>query len=99
MQGQWDEATKEKRASAIMRAQSSTSKAHNRAFLHKEVEVLIEQWDEKAHTAIGRMASQAPEVDGVVILPNCSHPCLPGTWQTCLIQQAKQYDLIGVLCP
>ena len=99
MEGQWDEITKEKRAAAVMRAQSATSEIHNRTFVHKKVEVLIEQWDEKAHTAVGRMASQAPEVDGVVLLPDCPRPCLPGTWQTCLIEQAKQYDLIGVLCP
>ena len=99
LEAQLDESTKQKRASAIMSAQAPIPQRRNQMHLHQKMEVLIEHWDEKAHTAIGRIASQAPEVDGVVILPNCPHPCMPGTWQRCLIQQAKEYDLIGVICP
>lgn len=57
---------KEKRRDEIMRLQSHISLEVNKALVGKRLRVLVDEME--GSTAVGRLSSQAPEIDGVVII-------------------------------
>lgn len=57
-----------KRLEQIMNQQKEISRNFNRSLLGREVEVLVDNYDSIKNKAYGRMATQAPEVDGKVIV-------------------------------
>ena len=66
MKGQIPGKTMEKRRDEIMRMQSSISLEKNKALVGKKFRVLVDEVDKG--TGIGRLCSQAPEIDGVVFI-------------------------------
>ncbi len=69
MKGNVPARIKEKRRDEIMRLQSAISLEKNKALIGRRFRVLIDEVD--GETAVARLSSQAPEIDGVVIIKNC----------------------------
>jgi ribosomal protein S12 methylthiotransferase len=71
MKRQVPKRTKEERRDEIMRIQSSISFEKNRSLAGRSFRTLVEEID--GRYAIGRIPSQAPEIDGVVMIDDCRH--------------------------
>ncbi len=95
MDGQLDDAVKEKRAQTLMRTQRSVSLKANRNRIGQIANVIIETIDEDGR-GCGRTFWQAPEVDGIVRVEHCDLS-LAGKLLQCRILSADAYDLEGEL--
>jgi ribosomal protein S12 methylthiotransferase len=82
------------RLNKIMKMQQSISREYNRNLLGKTVDVLIDQYQEKRGKAIARMYSQAPEVDGKIILTK-SWGIKVGDIVKAKVTGIGTYDLMG----
>ena len=81
-----------------MREQSRISLRRNRARVGETVRVLFEgASDETDLLWQGRMETQAPEIDGCVLINDAPEGCAPepGDFVNVLITEAQQYDLVG----
>ncbi len=77
-----------------MSVQREISRRKNAARVGQTFPVLVEGSDaEEGYLTTGRLASQAPEIDGQVILEECS--ALPGDIIPVRITGATEYDLVG----
>jgi len=86
MRGQIRESVKRQRLDELMRLQAEISLRKNKALAGKKVKVLMDE------SGVGRLPSQAPEIDGVVIIRN--HEGIPGgTFIEAKITRAYDYDL------
>jgi ribosomal protein S12 methylthiotransferase len=74
----------------LMTLQSGISKKHNRAMMGKNVKVLIDKAE--INSAIGRLYSQAPDIDGVVKIKGAAN-LVPGEFANVVITGAGEYDL------
>ncbi len=74
----------------LMTLQANISKKHNRALIGKQVKVLIDK--PEADSGIGRLFSQAPDIDGVVRIRGME-PAVAGEFLDVLITGAGEYDL------
>ena len=81
----------QERLDAIMRAQAGISLKKNRAMIGATRTVLMDNMEDNA--LIGRLSSQAPEIDGVVYLSEIE--AVPGEFVTVTISDATEYDLVG----
>jgi ribosomal protein S12 methylthiotransferase len=91
---QVDEATKQRRVEELMYTQRAISRAYNEAQIDREVEVLVErQSDESELVWVGRVSTQAPEIDGVTYIGNVEG-MRPGVFVPAVITQATDYDLV-----
>jgi ribosomal protein S12 methylthiotransferase len=87
------------RRARLMKAQSRVSLRRNRARVGQTVRVLFE--GESAETELlwqGRMETQAPDIDGCVLIndaPEGATPPAHGDFVNVLITEAQQYDLVG----
>jgi ribosomal protein S12 methylthiotransferase len=87
---------KEKRYNELMELQAKISLQKNRNLIGQTQEVLIEDaCQESIEHISGRLASQAPEVDGRVLINKGI--ALPGDFYPLKIVDAFEYDLIGHL--
>jgi ribosomal protein S12 methylthiotransferase len=87
-------AVKEKRRRRIMAAQRRVSAQRNRRRVGERVEVLVEGVHPESDWLLrGRLASQAPDIDGSVIINDGT--AVPGTFVTCEITEAHAYDLVA----
>ncbi len=95
-------AVKEERWHRLMACQQPISLARNQAQIGRQLDVLIEgQGQDEAGQAllIGRSYRDAPEVDGLVLIPDAPD-AQPGAMLAARITGALPYDLIGeVLTP
>lgn len=71
-------------------------------YVRTEVEVMIEEvlhkHDRRAYSHVGRLARQAPEVDGVVYVRAAAEAdCRPGQFVRVRITRSSEYDLFGDL--
>lgn len=82
------------RKERLLAVQREISAERNQRFLGKEIEVLIEKAWPEGKGVIGRSRKDAPEVDGVVYIPDCSIPV--GRLTTVTVVEAHEYDLVGV---
>jgi ribosomal protein S12 methylthiotransferase len=88
-----------RRRSRLMQIQARISKKKNRQHLGKRYPLLVE--GESAETDLlwqGRLESQAPRIDGVVLI-NDVEGCAPhsGDFRSVEITQTLDYDLVGKL--
>jgi len=83
----------EKRAQILMNVQNEIAKMKNSNFIGKEVEVLIDSYDELSNTFIGRTKYDAPDVDGEVYINNIEANV--GDICTVKITHSYDYDLVG----
>ena len=85
---------KQGRRSRLMSLQKRLSARRNRARLGQRLEVLVEGAHPESDWLLkGRLAGQAPEIDGGVILNDGT--ARPGEFVTCEITDAHAYDLVG----
>ncbi len=79
------------RLDRIMKAQARISLRKNKALVGRRQRVLIDGMEDM--TLIGRLQTQAPEIDGVVYLSETEAE--PGTFVEAMITDATEYDLMG----
>jgi ribosomal protein S12 methylthiotransferase len=79
------------RLDRIMKAQAKISLKKNRALIGSRQRVLVDDMEDMA--LIGRMQTQAPEIDGVVYLSETDAG--PGDLVDVVITDATEYDLMG----
>jgi ribosomal protein S12 methylthiotransferase len=80
------------RLDRIMKAQAKISLKKNRALIGTHQSLLIDGMEDM--TLIGRLATQAPEIDGVVYLSETESD--PGDFVEVTITDATEYDLMGI---
>lgn len=91
---QIDEEIKQERLDKIMRTQLEISLENNKALVGTSLEVIIDDLEDE-NTYIGRTKYDAPEIDNSVIFKSfVKHEI--GDIVTVLIQDAFDYDLVGV---
>jgi ribosomal protein S12 methylthiotransferase len=78
-----------KRRDVLMTAQRAISLEANKAWLGREIDVLIEF--RRGEDAVGRSVRDAPEIDGSVIVQGCR--CEPGSIVCARVVSAGHYDL------
>jgi ribosomal protein S12 methylthiotransferase len=87
-------AVKERRRRKLMAAQKRVSARRNRGRVGERVEVLVEGAHPDTDLLLrGRLATQAPDIDGMVILNDGGAPA--GAFVTAEITEAHPYDLVG----
>jgi len=87
-------ALKEERRRRIMEVQQRVAREHGARMVGRIVDVLVEgPHSETEHLLVGRMSTQAPEVDGVVLLNEGS--AAPGAFARVEIREVAGYDLVG----
>ncbi len=85
---------KESRRRRLMALQKRISARRNRARLGERHELLVEGTHPESDLLLrGRLASQAPEIDGQVIVNDGWAP--PGSFVACRITEAHPYDLVA----
>jgi ribosomal protein S12 methylthiotransferase len=86
------------RARRLMKEQARIAKRKNRQLIGRRVRVLLEGKSKESDLLLeGRMESQAPEIDGSVLINDApeSLSSRPGDFVTVEITEAHEYDLIG----
>jgi ribosomal protein S12 methylthiotransferase len=77
-----------------MSLQKKLSLRRNRARVGERVEVLVEGTHPDSDLLLrGRLSTQAPEIDGQVILNDGAAE--PGSFVSCEVTQAHPYDLVA----
>ncbi|HVR69274.1 MAG TPA: 30S ribosomal protein S12 methylthiotransferase RimO [Vicinamibacteria bacterium] len=85
---------KERRRKRLLAVQQEISARRNRARVGERVEVLLEGAHPESELLLrGRVSTQAPEIDGSVIVNDGE--AAPGSFVTCEITEAHPYDLVG----
>jgi ribosomal protein S12 methylthiotransferase len=85
---------KESRRRKLMALQKRISARRNRARVGERLEVLVEGTHPDSDLLLrGRLATQAPEIDGQVILNDGAAE--PGSFVTCEVTEAHPYDLVA----
>jgi len=88
------ETLKQERRERLMLEQQRIVLERNESMLGRTVEVLVEGCHpETEHLLVGRFSSQAPEVDGQVILNDGQ--ASPGTFVRVELTEVAGYDLVG----
>jgi len=93
-----ERASAQRRERRLMKEQARISRRKNRRLVGSRVRVLLEGKSKESDLLLeGRMESQAPEIDGSVLIndvPDGVKP-RPGDFVTVEITEAHEYDLIG----
>ena len=93
-----DHASAKKRERRLMKEQARISRRKNRRLVGTQVRVLLEGRSKESDLLLeGRMESQAPEIDGSVLINDVRDGARPrpGDFVTVEITEAHEYDLIG----
>src|SRR5215207_8595615 len=96
-----DAKTARERRAKLMRAQSRISLKKNRARVGDTVRVLFEGESRESELLWqGRMETQAPDIDGCVLINDVPDGLVPetGEFVNVEITEAHEYDLIGKIC-
>jgi ribosomal protein S12 methylthiotransferase len=86
------ESVKEERLRRLMELQQKISLKKYRQMVGRKMEVLVEGPNHPGGVVRGRLQTQAPEIDGCVLLKGKARP---GDWVEARITQALPYDLVG----
>jgi ribosomal protein S12 methylthiotransferase len=93
LEGRVAPAVKEKRRRRLMAAQKKIATRRSRRRLGERFEVLVEGSHPESDLLLrGRSASQAPEIDGMIVIADGVAD--PGTFVTCEVTEAHPYDLV-----
>ena len=96
--GQVPEEVKLARQERLMRLQAEISLEHHEALVGQVVPVLVDGVSDESELVLeGRLASQAPDVDGKVYLGGDTVGVSAGDILACRITEATSYDLVGEL--
>jgi ribosomal protein S12 methylthiotransferase len=94
--GQVPEAVRLERQAELMRVQAEISRARNEALVGQVHTVLVDgPAEEDDRIPAGRLATQAPDVDGQVLLDEADEDVRPGQFRQVQITAASDYDLVG----
>jgi ribosomal protein S12 methylthiotransferase len=94
MPNQIDQETKQRRHDQLMDLQNQISRRKHKAFVGKQIEVLVEGYSEETDLLlVGRNSQQAPEIDGVTYLNDGTARI--GDLVTVEVTDAHDYDLVG----
>jgi ribosomal protein S12 methylthiotransferase len=94
LEGRLPARTKESRQRKLLELQGRISKRRNRGRVGERIEVLVEGTHADTDLLLrGRMSTQAPEVDGAVLINDGTAE--PGTFVTCEITEAHPHDLVA----
>lgn len=94
MTGQVDDETKQRRHDSIMEVQQNISRDKHRAFIGKTIEIVVEGLSDETDLLLqGRTSTQAPDIDGVVLI-NDGHAKI-GQFVKVKVTESMEYDLIG----
>ncbi len=96
-----DASTIYNRKRKLMSIQRKISARRNQSMIGREVDVLVDGISPETDLLwVGRMTSQAPEIDGVTMINDYQgdEPCA-GQIRRLLITEAHDYDLVGTLLP
>ncbi len=91
-------AVAKRREKILMKAQAKISKRKNQALVGQRVQVLLEGKSKESDLLLeGRMPSQAPEIDGCVLINDLpeERDIRAGDFVTVEITEAHDYDIIG----
>ncbi|MBI3951916.1 MAG: 30S ribosomal protein S12 methylthiotransferase RimO [Acidobacteria bacterium] len=92
------ERTAKARRRILMKEQERISRRRNRRLIGQRVEVLLEGYSKESDLLLqGRMESQAPEIDGCVLINEVPEGRMfePGQFVTVEITRAFDHDLLG----
>ncbi len=86
------------RQAAVVRLQATLARAANRLRVGQPVEILVDG-PRREHPALweGRLASQAPEIDGVIVLTDAPPDLRSGQFRTARVIRASEVDLVASL--
>ncbi|MZH45615.1 MAG: 30S ribosomal protein S12 methylthiotransferase RimO [Nitrospinae bacterium] len=87
------EEVKIERRDTLMEFQKEIALRKNQERVGKVEQVLVEGFDPENYLMTGRLTSQAPDIDGQVILEKCETD--PGEIIPVRLNQAADYDLVG----
>src|SRR5262249_25833916 len=93
-----DAETAKLREGRLMKEQARIARQRNRRLVGSRVRVLLEGKSKESELLLeGRMESQAPEIDGSVLINEVSDgmSACPGDFVSVEITEAHEYDLIG----
>jgi ribosomal protein S12 methylthiotransferase len=94
LEGRVPQRTKEARKRRLLSLQKRLSVRRNRARVGERVEVLVEGPHPESELILrGRLAGQAPEVDGAVLITDGT--ARPGQFTACEITEAHAYDFVA----
>ena len=95
--GHVDDQVKQTRFDYLMERQARISRENNQQYVGKTVRVLVEEPVPNNRPVVaGRMATQAPGIDGMVFIENGTAPAA-GTFVNVCITEAHDYDLTGYI--
>lgn len=96
MPDQVAQSVKKKRRKRIMEIQHAISLQRNQQLLGREIEVLIEGFDESKNQYIGRSQWDAPQIDNqVYISAGSNDEIIIGDFAQVTVTEAKPYDLLA----
>lgn len=96
MPGQISQKEKNRRRAEVMKLQHGISSELNQAMVGKEIDVLIESYDEKKGIYIGRSQWDAPDIDNLVYVEDADDSFVDmGEIVRVRIDEARPYDLYG----
>jgi ribosomal protein S12 methylthiotransferase len=93
-----DHSTAKRRERRLMKEQARISRRKNRRMVGKRMRVLLEGRSKESDLLLeGRMESQAPEIDGSILINDVADniQANPGDFVTVEITEGHEYDLIG----
>lgn len=94
--GQVPDAVKRARQKELMKVQALVSRAKHKALVGKEIEVLVDGPSKESELVlVGRMASQAPDVDGQVFLSEVDESVRAGQFRRARVRRATAHDLVA----
>ncbi len=94
MAGQVPEPVKRRRRDRVMEVQQAIAREHQRSFVGRRIEVLVDGASEETeHLLAGRHSQQAPEIDGLTYVNDGT--AFPGEMVTVEITDSSEYDLVG----
>jgi ribosomal protein S12 methylthiotransferase len=96
--GKLERSIAERRRRRLMKEQARISRRKNHALIGQQVRILLEGTAKESNLLLeGRMESQAPEIDGSVLINDVPEGARmePGNFVTVEITEAYDYDLIG----
>lgn len=96
MDNQIPERIKKARRKKIMEIQHKISEESNAQFVGREIEVLIESYDDKKELYCGRSQWDAPQIDNQVYVKDLEGIVAMGEFAKVRIDKAAPYDLFGI---
>jgi len=92
MSGQLPESVRKRRAQFVMKTQQPIAFAQIERFVGKNIAVLVDRRADSSGNALGRFYGQAPHIDGVCTIKNCTAPA--GAFVNAVVTARQGYDLL-----